>query len=128
MLIENGIVNKVCRHLNIKLWVQLTTDCDVTDVEKNQPSRLFGKDANAGQGRKNESKVIEDDTSHEEGELSPKGVDVPNNGHGNKAANQRNYLDGSDRSRFLFLSNSTCVFFWVVFVILTFMSLLKSTL
>ncbi|WRX08954.1 Cyclophilin-type peptidyl-prolyl cis-trans isomerase domain - like 4 [Theobroma cacao] len=74
-------------------------DCDVTDAEKNQPSRLFGKDANAGQGRKNELKVIEDDTSHEEGELSPKGVDVPNNGHGNKAANQRNYLDGSDRSR-----------------------------
>ncbi|KAK6260030.1 hypothetical protein SCA6_014504 [Theobroma cacao] len=69
------------------------------DAEKNQPSRLFGKDANAGQGRKNELKVIEDDTSHEEGELSPKGVDVPNNGHGNKAANQRNYLDGSDRSR-----------------------------
>ncbi|XP_021281019.1 peptidyl-prolyl cis-trans isomerase CYP63 isoform X2 [Herrania umbratica] len=68
------------------------------DAEKNQPSRLFGKDANAGKRRKNESKVIEDDSSHEEGELSPKGVDVPNNGHGNKAANQRNYLDGSDRS------------------------------
>ena len=91
------------------MWEQLIADCDVTDVEKNVPSQLSGKDANAGLQR-NKLKVTEDN-SHEEGELSPKSDELPNNGHGIKAANQRTYVDGSDRSRFLFLSNYTCKYF-----------------
>ncbi|XVF21694.1 hypothetical protein REPUB_Repub12eG0112200 [Reevesia pubescens] len=67
------------------------------DVEKNMSSQLSGKDAKAGVQR-NKFMVIEEN-SHEEGELSPKGDELPNNGHGNKAANQRTYVDGSDRSR-----------------------------
>ncbi|XVF32497.1 hypothetical protein REPUB_Repub17cG0087600 [Reevesia pubescens] len=72
-------------------------DCNVTVVEKNVPSQLSGKDTNAGLER-NKLKVTEDN-SHEEGELSPKGDELPNNGHGSKAANQHTYVDGSDKSR-----------------------------
>ncbi|KAK8506201.1 hypothetical protein V6N12_074251 [Hibiscus sabdariffa] len=39
------------------------------------------------------------ENSHEEGELSPKRDELPNNGHGNKAAKQHTYSDSSDRSR-----------------------------
>ncbi|XWS76338.1 hypothetical protein CRYUN_Cryun01aG0167400 [Craigia yunnanensis] len=67
------------------------------EVEKNLPSQLSGKDANAGLQR-NKLKVTENN-SHEEGELSPKSDELPNNGHGNKAANQRTYVDGKDRLR-----------------------------
>ncbi|XWS31513.1 hypothetical protein CRYUN_Cryun23aG0082700 [Craigia yunnanensis] len=67
------------------------------DIVKNVPSQLSEKDANAGLQR-NKLKVTEDNL-HEEGELSPKSDELPNNGHGNKAANQRTYEDGSDRSR-----------------------------
>ncbi|XWS46891.1 hypothetical protein CRYUN_Cryun14cG0106900 [Craigia yunnanensis] len=66
------------------------------DVEKNAPSQLSGKDANVGLQRNNELKVTEDN-SHEEGELTPKSDELPNNGHGKKATNQPTYVDGSDR-------------------------------
>ena len=99
-------MNRLCLLL---LWEHLTADCDVTYVEKNVSSQLSGKDANARLQR-NKLKVTEDNL-HEEGELSPKSDELPNNGHGNKAANQRTYEDGSDRSRFLFLSNYTCKYF-----------------
>ncbi|KAL4368704.1 hypothetical protein GQ457_05G002930 [Hibiscus cannabinus] len=39
------------------------------------------------------------ENSHEEGELSPKRDELPNNGHGSKAAKQHTYSDSSDRSR-----------------------------
>ncbi|XVF71889.1 hypothetical protein PTKIN_Ptkin12aG0076600 [Pterospermum kingtungense] len=66
------------------------------DVEKTVPSKFSGKDANAGLQNKN-LKATEN-KSHEEGELSPKSDELVNNGHENKAANQRTYADGSDRS------------------------------
>ncbi|GMI69342.1 hypothetical protein HRI_000603500 [Hibiscus trionum] len=50
-----------------------------------------------GLGR-NELKLTKEN-SHEEGELSPKSDELPNNGHGNKAAKQHTYTDDSDRSR-----------------------------
>ncbi|XP_022771175.1 peptidyl-prolyl cis-trans isomerase CYP63-like isoform X2 [Durio zibethinus] len=67
------------------------------DVEKPVPSQLSGKDGNEGLQR-NKLKVAEDNL-HEVGELSAKSDELPNNGHGNKAANQHNDVDGSDRSR-----------------------------
>ncbi|GMI98746.1 hypothetical protein HRI_003543900 [Hibiscus trionum] len=47
---------------------------------------------------RNKLKVTKENT-HEEGELSPKSDELPNNGHGNKAAKQHTYRDSSDRSR-----------------------------
>ncbi|XVE73042.1 hypothetical protein DITRI_Ditri11bG0086400 [Diplodiscus trichospermus] len=47
---------------------------------------------------RNKLKVTEDN-SHEEGELSLKSDELPNNGHGNKSAKQRTYVDSSERSR-----------------------------
>ncbi|OMP04948.1 hypothetical protein COLO4_09177 [Corchorus olitorius] len=50
---------------------------------------------NLGKRKNKELKASEGNSSQEEGELLPKGDELPNNGHGTKAANQRS----SDRSR-----------------------------
>jgi peptidyl-prolyl isomerase G (cyclophilin G) len=53
-------------------------------------------------------KTVEDNLSHEEGELSPKN-ELLNNGHGkearsNKHANQHSYSDDSSKSRFFLMT------------------------
>lgn len=65
------------------------------------PSKFSENDANAGLQNKN-LKATEN-YLHEEGEFSPESDERLNNGHGNKAANQHTYVDGSGRSRFMFL-------------------------
>ncbi|KAK9013472.1 hypothetical protein V6N11_041479 [Hibiscus sabdariffa] len=51
------------------------------------------------EGQERNKLKVTKENSHEEGELSPKSDELPNNGNGNKAAKQHTYTDGSDRSR-----------------------------
>lgn len=62
-------------------------------------------------------KATEDNTSHEEGELSPKNDKLLNNGHGKEAtsdkhANQHSYADNSRKFRFLLMTGFICIFFF----------------
>lgn len=79
------------------LQIQLTPDYDVTDIEHKPPNTLFKKEDNSVPKRG------DNNSSHEEGELSPKSDELLNNGHGNNRANQHFNLHNSDRPRFVLL-------------------------
>ncbi|OMO78376.1 hypothetical protein CCACVL1_14453 [Corchorus capsularis] len=95
-----GRTNRISKHAENESpqnLVQLTAD-----VEKHNHNELSVNDVNddnTGKRKNKELKASEGNSSQEEGELLPKGDELPNNGHGSKAANQRTH--GSDRSRFI---------------------------
>ncbi|GLT42416.1 hypothetical protein SLA2020_164170 [Shorea laevis] len=63
------------------------------DIEHKPPNTLSKKEDNSVPKRG------DDNSSHEEGELSPKNDELLNNGHGNNRANQHLNLHNSDRPR-----------------------------
>ncbi|XP_039001067.1 peptidyl-prolyl cis-trans isomerase CYP63-like isoform X2 [Hibiscus syriacus] len=79
-----------------------TSSSSGSDVEK-AGSRRVSAHANCipkpAEGLERNKLKVTKENSHEEGELSPKSDELPNNGNGNKAAKQHTHIDGSDRSR-----------------------------
>ncbi|KAG6703500.1 hypothetical protein I3842_07G088300 [Carya illinoinensis] len=76
------------------------------DTGKESSAPLSLKKTIVEQQKDREMKTIEDNSSHEEGELSPKNDKLLNNGHGKEArsdkhANKHSYSDDSSKSRSL---------------------------
>lgn len=81
------------------------TYCDLTDVRKKSLTPPSGKGAVIGQQRNHELLTTEDNSSHEEGELSLKTDKLQHNGHGtevklDKTVDRHSYSDDTSKSRF----------------------------
>ena len=80
--------------------------CDITDTVKESLNPLSVKETIVEQPKDREIRTSGENSSHEEGELSPKNEELLNNGHrknarSDKRANQQSYSDDSNRSRFI---------------------------
>lgn len=81
---------------------KLLGHCDITDTGKKSLTPLSVKETIVEHLKDRER----ENSSHEEGELSPKNDELLNNGHGKNARsdkrdNQQSYSDDSNRSRFI---------------------------
>lgn len=116
MILQN--VSEFHQHTSIYIDVaqpKLLGHCDVTDTGKESLNPLSVKEKIVDQLKDHEIRTTGENSSHEEGELSPKNDELLNNGHGknarsDKRANQQSYSDDSNRSRFFFMTGSICIY------------------
>jgi hypothetical protein len=101
--------------------LKLLGHCDVTDTGKEALTPLSVKETIVEQLKDHGMRTTEENSSHEEGELSPKNDEPLNNGHGKKVgsdnrANQHSYSDDSSKSRFFSRTGTICIYVFSLFL------------